>query len=113
MLYEARGFPDIGELNACKYETTPDVLRHLITVMASVPVADTGLVDLYANEGNADPLIVACALDGRCRDEYKLFGPLWVIVSDDRAVREKAAEFNIEIRRGREFAGILSAADVP
>jgi hypothetical protein len=109
VLYEARGFPDIGELKARRYETTTNVLRYLITVMATVPAADTTLVNLYANRGNADPLIVACALEARSRDEDKLFGPVWVVVSDDDAVREKAAEFEIELRASGEFAAILDA----
>ncbi|MGE2728974.1 hypothetical protein ACQI4F_05835 [Mycolicibacterium vaccae] len=81
--------------------------------MATVHVADTSLVDLYANQGNADPLIVACALDARSQDEDKLFGPVWMIVSDDRAVREKAVEFCVEVRTSKEFAGIVAAAGVP
>lgn len=113
VLFEARGFPDIGILEECKYETTPGVLRYLIKVMATVPVGDNSLVDLYANSGNADPFIVACALDARSHDEDKLFGPTWVIVSNDKAVRQKAVEFKIEIRSSEEFAEIICAADVP
>lgn len=41
------------------------VLRWLITVMATVPPDDTGLINLYLNQGSADPLMVACALDAR------------------------------------------------
>lgn len=110
VLYEASGFPDIGDLNARKYETTAGVLRQLIAVMATVPATDTKLVDLYANRGNADPLVVACALDARGKNEGMLFGPTWVVVSDDKAVREKATEFEIELRTGGEFAAILDGA---
>ena len=109
VLHEARGFPDIGDLEALRYETTTDVLCFLITIMATVPVTDTALVDLYADRGNADPLIIACALEARSRDEDKLFGPVWVVVSDDAAVRSKASEFDIELRTSREFAAILDA----
>lgn len=107
VLHEARGFPDIAELSARRYVTTEGVLRQLITVMETVPVTDTDLVDLYANRGNADPLIVACALDATWQNEDKLFGPRWAVVSDDKAVREKATEFEIELRTGAEFAAIL------
>ncbi len=110
VLYEARGFPDIRALRAHRYETTDEVLRQLITVMATVPAIDTELIDLYANRGNADPLIVACALDARRQNEDKLFGPTWVVVSDDKAVCAKAAEFGIELRTGAEFAAILHNA---
>lgn len=110
VLHEARGFPDIAVLKACRYETTEGVLRQLITVMETIPVADTDLVDLYANRGNADPLIVACALDATRQNEDMLFGPTWVVVSDDKAVRSKATEFAIELRTGAEFAAILDGA---
>lgn len=107
VLHEARGFPDIEALKTLNYETTADVLRHLIVVMATVPDTDTKLVDLYANRGNADPLLIACALDARTQDEDKLFGPVWVIVSDDEAVRAKAAEFQLELRTSGELLAIL------
>jgi hypothetical protein len=110
VLYEARGFPDIAELKTRRYETTGGVLRQLIAVMETVPVSDTKLVDLYANRGNADPLLVACALEAMRQDEDKLFRSTWIVVSDDDAVREKAAEFEIERRTGKEFAAILEAA---
>ncbi|GAA2567329.1 hypothetical protein [Mycolicibacterium diernhoferi] len=112
VLYEARGFPDIDELRDCRYETTDAVLRQLLVVMKTVPVADTKLVDLYANRGGADPLIVACALEARSQNDDKLFGPTWVVVSDDDAVREKAAEFEIDRLSAREFSAILDAAPV-
>lgn len=110
VLYEARGFPDIEELKTRRYEMTDGVLRHLILVMKTVPVTSTKLVDLYANRGNADPIIVACALDAQSQNEDKLFGPTWVVISDDDAVRSKADEFEIERRSGREFVLILDAA---
>lgn len=112
VLHEARGFPDIAVLKVRRYETTEGVLRQLITIMETIPVGNTDLVDLYANRGNADPLIVACALDATRQNEDMLFGPTWVVVSDDKAVRSKATEFEIELRTGAEFAAILVDAQV-
>ncbi|GAB3268099.1 hypothetical protein GCM10027449_01140 [Sinomonas notoginsengisoli] len=59
VLHEARGFPDFKSLHHNAHPTTPRVLQLLVEVMATVPDADTRLVNLYANQGNADPLVVA------------------------------------------------------
>lgn len=81
VLHEAEGFPDIEELKNLEYPTTASVLAVLTEVMASVPAGDTQLVDLYANRGNADPLVVASALDGQRGEAAMLFGPTWTVVS--------------------------------
>lgn len=107
VLYEARFFPDIEELEANEYSVTSRVLTTLIEVMATVPIADRKLVDLYANRGNADPLVVACAIDGQRKSDEGLFGPAWVVVSNDKAVQAKAAEFGIEVKTNIEFIAIL------
>ncbi|GAA1868945.1 hypothetical protein [Myceligenerans crystallogenes] len=107
VLHEARGLPDIATLKANEYPTTAGVLKFLIDVMASVPVGDTKLVDLYANRGNADPLLIACALDGRRADNEFLFGPTWVVVSEDKAVRAKAEEFELKVMTNDEFVAVL------
>ncbi|MFH5228158.1 hypothetical protein [Antrihabitans spumae] len=108
VLHEARGFPDIDSLSTREYPTTPGVLRQLVKVMETVPIDNTRLVDLYANEGNADPLIVACALDAQDANEGLLFWPTWVVVSDDGAVQAKATEFEISVRTSAEFKAIIS-----
>ncbi|MFJ7619802.1 hypothetical protein ACIQYZ_13475 [Rhodococcus erythropolis] len=111
VLYEAREFPDIAELRALRYEEGPDVARRvilqLISVMRTVPTSDTDLVDLYANKGNADPIIVACALDAKSQEECTLMPATWTIVSDDRAVRTKAGEFEVAVLTGEEFKTIV------
>lgn len=75
--------------------------------MATVPISDMKLVDLYANRGNADPLVVACAVDGQRKSDEGLFGPAWVVVSGDKAVQAMAAEFGIEVKTNGEFIAIL------
>lgn len=107
VLHEARGFPDADHLRAVEYRTTGQILTILKEVMATVPSDDTTLVDLYANRGNADPLLVACALDAKREEEQGLFGHTWAIVSNDKAVRDKAAEFDIEVLTSDEFAAVL------
>lgn len=107
VLYEARFFPDIKELKGNEYPATSRVLTILIEVMATVPISDTKLVDLYANRGNADPLVVACAVDGQRKSDEGLFGPAWVVVSGDKAVQAKAVELGIEVKTSEEFIAIL------
>lgn len=107
VLHEARGFPDIEHLRWNEYPTTPEVLSILIEVMATIPVNDIRLVNLYANRGNADPLLVACAIHGQRGSNGQLFGPTWVVVSGDKAVRAKAEEFGIHVRTNDQFTEIL------
>ncbi|BCW35953.1 hypothetical protein StoSoilA2_20090 [Arthrobacter sp. StoSoilA2] len=103
VLHEADGYTDADSLTAVEYPTTMGVLKFLQKVMATVPEDDTSLVNLYANKGAADPLLVACALDAIQESETWLFGPAWIIVSNDKAVRAKGAEFGIESCTRDEF----------
>ncbi|HZL05310.1 MAG TPA: hypothetical protein VFE45_07810 [Coriobacteriia bacterium] len=107
VLHEAQGFPDVEDLRRNEYPTTPEVLSILVEVMATVPVNDTRLVDLYANRGNADPLLIACAIGGQRGSDELLFGPTWVVVSGDKAVQAKAVEFGIEVRTNDQFTEML------
>ena len=111
VLHEARGFHDIKDLRRSEYPTTPSVLSYLIRVMAKVPADDTKLVDLYANRGNADPLVVACALEGRHIDSQYLDAPDWVVVSGDKALRAMAQEFGLQVFANAEFAALIDAAE--
>jgi hypothetical protein len=104
VLHEADGYSDAEVLKEVEYPTTASVLKFLQTVMATVPEDDTALVNLYANKGAADPLLVACALNGIQESEKCLFGPHWIVVSNDNAVRAKAEEFDVESCTRDEFA---------
>ena len=110
VLHEARGFPDIDELQRNEYGTTTAVLSQLARIMATVTATDTDLVDLYANRGNADPLVVACALDGQDRDSQYLDAPEWFIVTGDKAVRAKAEEFDLKVVTNSDFALLIEAS---
>ncbi|WP_431072719.1 hypothetical protein [Microbacterium phyllosphaerae] len=101
VLYEARWHPP-AEYEV-EYLTTARVLTHLQRVMLCVPVGDPTLVNLYANKGTADPMLVACALDATEDSSAVLFGPEWVIVSNDIAVRRTAAHFHIRTLAREEF----------
>jgi hypothetical protein len=110
VLAEARGLPDISELKALEYPTTASVLRCLVAVLQTVPVDDTRLLDLYRNRGNADPFLVACAVDARNQEPATLFPDTWIVVSGDTAVRDKAAQFQLTTLTNLEFAERLNAA---
>ncbi|WP_374974652.1 hypothetical protein ACEYYH_12155 [Microbacterium trichothecenolyticum] len=103
IIHEADGYPDAATFRDVEYPTTANVLTHLRTVMATVPANDTRLVNLYANKGAADPMLVACALDGMDEAAALLWGPTWVVVSNDNAVRAKAAELGVESCTREEF----------
>ncbi|USQ79700.1 PIN domain-containing protein [Ornithinimicrobium faecis] len=111
VLHEASGFPDIEALQANAHSTTARTLHWLSEVMRTVPEGETRLVDLYANLGNADPLVVACALEGREHDSQWLIRPEWIVVTDDGAVRDKAKEFELEVLNNSQFAARVDAAD--
>ncbi len=98
VLHEAAGFPDAAELKALEIPSDVDTIRLLTQVMEQVPAGDTSLVDLYANRGNADPILIATAMQLRAR-ELQLLDPAerreWTIASDDKAVRRYAAKFDV------------------
>ena len=93
------------------HPTTAQVLDWLVKVMATVPADDTRLVDLYADHGGADPVVVACALDGQAQDSIYLDSPEWVVVTGDDAVRHKAEEFGLKVLSNAELAAIVDAAE--
>lgn len=110
VLHEAAGFPDLLELSANSYETSPRVLELLVDVMATVDTDDNRLVNLYKNLGGADPLVIACALAGQEDDNQYLTAPDWVIVTGDGAVAAKASEFNLEVIDAATLAALIDEA---
>ncbi|KAE8762289.1 hypothetical protein [Georgenia thermotolerans] len=111
VLHEADQFHDLQALQGLEHPTTPSVLQWLTRVMATVPMDDTRLVDLYANRGGADPLVVACALDGRDRERQYLNPQEWAVVTADNAVRAKAEEFGLRVLSNTEFAALIDTAE--
>lgn len=88
-------------------EMTPAMLAQLAEVMKTVPVGHTGLIDLYANKGTADPILVAMAVVLSTAD---LFSDTWVVVTEDKEVRAKATEFSIGTLTPKELAALIDAA---
>ncbi|MCT1776223.1 hypothetical protein [Brachybacterium sp. p3-SID957] len=111
VLREAAGIRDIGSLRENVHPTTPRVLEWLVKILSTVPDDDTSLLDLYANLGNADPLVVACALEGQECDSQYLDPPDWIVVTGDGAVRAKAEEFGLTVRSNDEFAELIDRAE--
>lgn len=107
VLREARGFRDYRSLKLQVYPTTTGVLELLITIMATLSSDDRKLVDLYANRGGADPVVIACALDAKAQATGQLFQPEWLVVTGDAALRDKALEFSLKVLSNAEFSHIL------
>lgn len=103
VLHEATGLPDYAALTQLEYPVTPAILEQVRVVMHSVPARDLKLVNLYSNKGNADPILIATALAAGGEPEA-LWETVWRVVSDDRAVRDKAAAFGIEWLSSAELA---------
>lgn len=112
VLHEASGYPDIATLTELEYPTTVAILGLLVEVMTTVEVGDTSLIDLYHNRGNADPLLIACALDAQRANSPFLFGEAWIVVSDDQAAQTMARRFGVDFRSSTSFLEVLRAASV-
>jgi hypothetical protein len=104
--HEARFFAYAKALAPVTHATTPAILEQLVAVMKTVPVGHTKLIDLYANKGAADPVLVATALALNNPAEPSLFADSWVIVTHDKEVTAKAQELSIKT----ETPGNLAAA---
>ncbi|NQX03843.1 hypothetical protein HQQ82_03415 [Rathayibacter sp. VKM Ac-2856] len=103
IIYEAQGYPDKAAFKEIEYPTTSTVLEHLAKVMASIQIEDSTLVNLYTNKGAADPILIACALDAQECTADQLWGPTWVIVTNDKAVTLKAAALDVASCTREEF----------
>ena len=104
VLWEAREHPDLRTFKVNPIPITPLHLEHVRGVMQTEKIGDTGLVDLYKNNGSADPGLIAAILDATTDDAETLFSDHWVLVTSDAAVARKAKVFNIEVIGPMEFA---------
>lgn len=110
VIHEASGYPDADSFGRVEYPTTLRVLELLRDVMTAVPSDDTTLVDLYANLGAADPMLLACALHAIEEARAGLFGPRWVIVTNDKAIRSVASKLGVDARSREEFRDATAGA---
>lgn len=109
VLKEADGLPDSELLQQILRPTTARTLHWLALIMKSIRVGDSRLVNLYANKGSADPLVLACALEAQEAESSYLDPAEWVIVTDDHALRTKAREFEVCYFTNSEFAAKIDA----
>lgn len=105
--YESRRAKHAKLLDSVTVEMTPAILAQLAVVMKTIPASHTDLISLYSYKGTADPILVAIAVVLGTED---LFADTWMIVTEDKAVRAKAAEFSIGTLSAKELAAILDAA---
>lgn len=110
VIHEAGPYATSYDLRSLECSATPSVLRHLKDVMDHVPADDFDLIDLYAGEGAADPLIVACALDAAERRRQALVGEVYTVVSDDDAVRATCERHQVPWMSAADFAIEVLAA---
>lgn len=107
VLHEVRGLPDHESLREMEFAVSATVLTHLTEVLRTMRPGDFKLIDLYANKGNADPFLVACALAGKRESEGMLFPTEWIVVSDDLAVRSTASEHGLAWLSTEAFVAML------
>jgi hypothetical protein len=110
VLREGREHPDLPLLAKNEYDLTPAVLEQVRTVMKTVVVGDTSLVDLYGNKGTADPGLIASARDAIAADEGRMFPDTWVIVTNDRAVMATARKHGISTMEPSDLAALIDAS---
>jgi hypothetical protein len=111
VVYEGRDAAYTEVLRAIEYPVSAGVLRKLVDVMATVEPGRFDLVDLYKNQGNADPLLVATVLDAREKEAETLFANEWVIATEDNAVRDLAERFRVPPIGADDLATLIDAAD--
>ena len=110
VLWEAREHPEFTILVAAVKETTPAMLVQLKSVVGTVGVGHTNLIDLYQNHGAADPGLIASILESTMIDEGTFFSDTWVLVTNDHAVEELAAAFNIVTVKPEALSKLIDAS---
>lgn len=105
--FESRGFAE-DSLGRLVRLPTRRTLARLGEIMASIPPGDYGLVDLYDNKGMADPALVAYAVALTDEERDALLPVEWVLVTEDKALTDKATEFNIAVITREAFLAVLA-----
>ncbi|MCW2838766.1 MAG: hypothetical protein JWR55_249 [Aeromicrobium sp.] len=110
VLREAEGAPDHASLLSLAFAVTPSVLRYVRRVMATIPLGNTELIDLYGYKGTADPVLVASALAALDQEALTLLPDRWSIVTLDKAVLATAAAFGVHTTTPTELAHLIDAS---
>lgn len=109
VLDEAKGFPDHTTLTSQKITVNASILSFVQEIMDQVNYRDRSLVNLYKNQGAADPFVLATAMYQReAQNKQLVLLPIeWVVVSDDKAVRKTASTFNFPCISAKELAEVI------
>ncbi|CAM3026580.1 MULTISPECIES: hypothetical protein [Dermacoccus] len=106
VLHEARGFAD--EVRDIPVRpVTKAVLARLVRVMHSIAPKDTSLVDLYANKGSADPVLIAIALDIMETEQDTLMPRRIILVTGDKAVSSTCQRLGVTSLGFDDFVQML------
>lgn len=105
--YELRDNPNYHRFKRREIKTDINILSQLKNVFLALD-RDSRLVDLYQNMGNGDALIIATALAKQAEEIGQLFPDKWIIVTEDKGLREAADKHDIShINRG-DFIKIVN-----
>ena len=110
VLYEASEHIDRGLLATLTEPTTAAILEQVRSVMTSVNLGDTNLIDLYGNKGAADPGLVATVLTHVAAQDGYLLPDKWTIVTHDRAVCDAAAAHHVITMTPGDLADLIDEA---
>lgn len=108
VLHEASGFPDLVKLKSLEVPVDGEILQTLSEVMRSLDPNDKDLVDLYAYEGTADPLLIAAALAAERRSVNQLWSDKWIVVTEDQAVQTTGAAHAVPTMGFSDFIELLA-----
>ncbi|MGJ5589787.1 hypothetical protein ACSBQY_00975 [Micrococcus lylae] len=100
--HEGRGYAeDLASIRVIR--RSAGMLAHLARIMRLIAPSDTSLVDLYANKGAADPVLIATALEGMEAERDRLFQHKIRVVTEDRAVRRLSTDVGVDVLSLEEF----------
>lgn len=109
VIYETRLHPNIEHLKTIQHPTTIESLHAVAEIMSTLDPKDRRLVDLFDNKGGADPFLIAAAIVEQRNSESQLFpAEQWTVVTNDRAVAETAAKFNVPTISRDQFRNVIN-----
>ena len=107
VLWEAGDHRERELLEELTLNQTITFFEYIRAVMREVDVGDTSLIDLYKNQGAADPGLIATVLESVATQQDMLFTEDLCLVSNDAAVVEMGNRFGITTMAPAELAAIF------
>lgn len=90
---------------------THQILERLTEVLATLAPGETDVLDLYANKGMADPVLIATALVLQEESDQTLFPARWIIATSDRGVRGCAESHGVEWIDPADLGALIDRSD--